>query len=212
MTDSTPQRLLAAAADLFAQQGYADTTIQQIATAASANIAAVNYHFGSKPELFAEVVSRAIRGVAGPPPPLSTEPDADPEVELRRFVRWFLGHSAQAERVPKYIRLGPDLFQLPAPVLDLIVERLIRPEIDKLQAVVRRMLPGVSAWELRSAMLAVMGQCVIYRIGTPIAFRLFPSIKLDTEAEDIAGFITEFCLHAIRGMRARMDANATHDD
>ena len=44
----TRERLLAAAGRLFAEQGYAATSLRDITRVADANVAAVNYHFGSK--------------------------------------------------------------------------------------------------------------------------------------------------------------------
>ncbi len=49
---STKQRLLEAACELISARGYKETTVEDICTAAGANIAAVNYHFGSKEDLY----------------------------------------------------------------------------------------------------------------------------------------------------------------
>ena len=49
---STRLRLLNAAAVAFAKKGYTDTTVAEICDEADANISAVNYHFGSKEELY----------------------------------------------------------------------------------------------------------------------------------------------------------------
>src|SRR5262249_56597881 len=54
--DQTRQRLLAAASELFAAQGYHGTTVREIAQRAGVNLAAGNYHFGSKRELYLEVL------------------------------------------------------------------------------------------------------------------------------------------------------------
>lgn len=48
-------RLLQAGLRLFAEQGYAKTSIRQIATAAGANVAAVSYYFGNKEGLYRAV-------------------------------------------------------------------------------------------------------------------------------------------------------------
>ena len=56
----TKTRLLEAAEQLFAQQGAEKTTLRQICAVADANLAAVNYHFGSKSELISATLSRMI--------------------------------------------------------------------------------------------------------------------------------------------------------
>ena len=45
---STKQRILGAAEDLFARRGFAGASLRQVTAAAKVNLAAVNYHFGSR--------------------------------------------------------------------------------------------------------------------------------------------------------------------
>ncbi len=52
---NTKERILHAAEDLFAQHGFAGTSLRQVTSRADVNIAAVNYHFGSKENLVQEV-------------------------------------------------------------------------------------------------------------------------------------------------------------
>ncbi|MCC6295979.1 MAG: TetR family transcriptional regulator [Pseudomonadales bacterium] len=55
---STKDRILSAAEALFARQGFAATSLRQVTSRADVNIAAVNYHFGSKENLVNEVFRR----------------------------------------------------------------------------------------------------------------------------------------------------------
>ena len=55
---STKDRILGAAEELFAAQGFATTSLRQVTSRADVNIAAVNYHFGSKENLVNEVFRR----------------------------------------------------------------------------------------------------------------------------------------------------------
>ncbi len=55
---STKDRILGAAEELFAQFGFAGTSLRQVTSRAEVNIAAVNYHFGSKENLVNEVFRR----------------------------------------------------------------------------------------------------------------------------------------------------------
>jgi AcrR family transcriptional regulator len=55
----TRTRILDASERLFAQEGYG-ASLREITTAAGVNLAAVNYHFGSKEELLVAVVLRRI--------------------------------------------------------------------------------------------------------------------------------------------------------
>lgn len=62
---STKDRLLHAAEELFAQQGFASTSLRQVTSRADVNIAAVNYHFGSKENLVNEVFRRRMDVMSG---------------------------------------------------------------------------------------------------------------------------------------------------
>ena len=55
---STKDRILGAAEELFALHGFAGTSLRQVTSVADVNIAAVNYHFGSKENLVNEVFRR----------------------------------------------------------------------------------------------------------------------------------------------------------
>ena len=57
---STKDRLLNCAEQLFAENGFASTSLRQLTALADVNIAAVNYHFGSKDNLINEVFRRRL--------------------------------------------------------------------------------------------------------------------------------------------------------
>lgn len=54
----TVERILDAAEILFAEKGFAETSLRLITSKAKVNLAAVNYHFGSKKSLIQAVFSR----------------------------------------------------------------------------------------------------------------------------------------------------------
>lgn len=60
LLDSTKDRILAAAEELFARTGVARTSLRAITALARVNLAAVNYHFGSKDGLVEEVYRRRL--------------------------------------------------------------------------------------------------------------------------------------------------------
>ena len=57
---STKERILAAAEVLFAQRGFDGASLRQLTAAAGVNLAAVNYHFGSKDKLVEQVFRRRL--------------------------------------------------------------------------------------------------------------------------------------------------------
>ena len=54
----TVERILDAAEQLFAEKGFSETSLRLITSKAAVNLAAVNYHFGSKKALIQAVFSR----------------------------------------------------------------------------------------------------------------------------------------------------------
>ena len=63
MATDTKERILDAAEGLFADRGFPGTSMRDITQGADANIAAVNYHFGSKEALLLAVLERRIEPV-----------------------------------------------------------------------------------------------------------------------------------------------------
>ena len=58
--DRKKTQILDAAESLFAEEGFARVSIRDIAFTAKANVAAVNYHFGSKERLFEALFARRV--------------------------------------------------------------------------------------------------------------------------------------------------------
>ncbi len=57
---ATKERILDAAEALFMEHGFEATSLRLITAAAGVNLAAANYHFGSKEELFQAVLTRRL--------------------------------------------------------------------------------------------------------------------------------------------------------
>jgi AcrR family transcriptional regulator len=78
-------RLLDAALQLFAEQGFAKTSIREIALAAQANVASISYYFGDKAGLY-----RAVFSDPRTNPPLPPEALEGAEVSLEQAIRRLL--------------------------------------------------------------------------------------------------------------------------
>lgn len=62
---TTKERILTAAEELFARHGFDGASLRQLTAAAGVNLAAVNYHFGSKDRLIEEVFRRRLDQLNG---------------------------------------------------------------------------------------------------------------------------------------------------
>jgi len=90
----TKQRIISAAEKLFAENGFAATSIRHVVAEAGINLAAVHYHFGSKEGLFFEILNRRFAGI-----------------EAKRFE--LLKQARQAEGEPPTVAGVVEAFLLP---------------------------------------------------------------------------------------------------
>lgn len=63
MAIDTRDRILDVAERMFGERGFAATSLRDITTDAGANVASVNYHFGSKEALLTEVLERRLKPI-----------------------------------------------------------------------------------------------------------------------------------------------------
>lgn len=82
----TTERILSAAADVFAESGYAGARVDRIAREAGVNKAAIYYHIGDKQALYEQVLQRVFSEAADRLE-AETASAGDPEAKLRSFIR-----------------------------------------------------------------------------------------------------------------------------
>lgn len=121
---TTKDRILRAAEQLFAQRGFDGASLRRVTATAGVNLAAVNYHFGSKEKLVEQVLRRrldvlnarrleALINVEGRPdttlervleayirPGLELSYDAGGELFMRMLARAFAEHD---ERLREFL-------------------------------------------------------------------------------------------------------------
>lgn len=125
----TKDRILDAAEHLFADHGFAATSLRQITTEAEVNLAAVNYHFKSKEALLSAVIERTLAPINQRRLELLNELESqanggrlDLEAVVRAFVQpAFEARAANAESMRHFPRLMARVMAEPgdwaAPVL-----------------------------------------------------------------------------------------------
>src|SRR5215212_4429448 len=116
----TRDRLLSAAARLFAERGFGKVTVRDICTAAEANVAAVNYHFSGKSGLYDEVVRTAIRRMQETTAAIVAAGEGKkPDQQLTAYIRVFLKRVTESRDSWIHQLLARELAD-PTPALDLV--------------------------------------------------------------------------------------------
>ena len=201
----TRRQLLEAAGEVFAESGFRDATVREICRRARANVAAVNYHFGNKETLYAEVLRHSHQAAYEKYPPLlGVAENAPPEKKLRAFV-----HSLLLRIFEK----GPNAWQgklmaremiEPTAALDSMIEERIRPIWSQLRQIIAEILDCPANDErVQLCASSVVSQCVFYHHCRPVVSRLFPQqFPLDAaRIEQLAGHITKFSLAAMKSFK-----------
>ena len=207
-TDSTQQKLLTAACEVFAENGFKNTTVRDICNRAEVNVAAINYHFGNKEKLYEAVWENSNRvAVKKRMDELDLARTDDPEKRIRLFVKTLLRNILDQNRPEWDFRIVAHEMISPTAAFDIIVERAIRPGFLFLKELVQEMLgEDVPKEKVEKCTLSIVGQCLYYRFANPVVRQLLPEQTFDEKGlEEIADHITEFSLSALKQLRAGIE-------
>jgi len=108
---SVQDRLLDVSEELFCEHGFDDTSVRKIAAEANCNLAAVNYYFGSKDNLYVEVWRRHLRVLRASRlesiENVMSCDDGKPCLEdlLRSFANAFIGSFMDEKKGPRFVKL-----------------------------------------------------------------------------------------------------------
>lgn len=203
----TRERILSAATEVFAEHGFHNTTIREICARAGVNIAAVNYHFGNKENLYRQVCLNAL-GLSDRVH-RQTQPDnSSPHEQLERFIHSFLFEILdQSTKVFAGKIMVWEMSQ-PSGVFDVIIDDIIRPHHERLCAIVSAILgPRADEETVKHCVFSIIGQCLHYRYGRQVILRLYPSLSFTKETFDrVARHITRFTLAALRTIAEELSA------
>ena len=178
MEEDTSQRLLDAAEAMFAEHGFADTSLRTITARARANLAAVHYHFGSKDELLRAVFARRLQVLneerlarltaletSGGPVTVEAVLAAfiEPSLQLRRAG----GQGEQFTRL-----LGRAQIEASEALRDFLRDQYA-PVLERFQRMLVRLLPELPLGEIRWRLYFTVGALSFTYAGTPSPRLLF---------------------------------------
>lgn len=200
----TRRRVLESAVDVFAEKGFESATIHEICERAEANIAAVNYYFGSKEKLYAEAWRTAFQQSMQEHPPDGGVPsDAPAEERLRGRIRAMIHRMADEDNQAFLIALRE--MTSPTPLLKEVRRECIRPLQKETRSLVRELLgPQAPEQAVDFCKVSIVSQCLNVMLrrrqseaGEDGEDRSLPIRDLDAYAEHVV----RFSLAGIQAMR-----------
>ena len=187
----TKTRILDAAEHLFMEHGFEATSLRSLTAAASVNLAAVNYHFGTKEELFQAALTRRL------------DPMNQERIELlERIEREAGGRPLSCEKIlfamlipalrlarderrggKNFLRLLGRAYADPAPFIRHFLSAQYGEMIGRYKEAFLKALPHLSRQELTWRLHFVMG-ALSYTLAGTDALKLFAQVTATDKDND----------------------------
>lgn len=202
--EDTQTRLLEAAGQVFADKGFKSTTVREICErAGSKNIAAVNYYFRDKGQLYAAALRYAIGCRIIRPQVNESFLKAPPETKLRMIIQHICQSLIDNRDLPWQMQLLMREFSNPSSIGIELVREFVRPVYELLWNVLRELLPAqVSEAKMHLIGFSIIGQCFYHHVGRAVIGQLVGAQEVQTyDADTLAEHICAFSLAAVREVR-----------
>jgi len=203
----TKDRILDAAEALFADRGLFETSMRAITRAADVNLAAANYHFGSKEALIQAVFARRAEALNNRRLEALADSRArgalDLEAVLDAYIRPAL-EMARDEKAGRYIRLLGRVYTDPNSRAGQFLPRQYDATLEAFKPEFIRLLPQIDKTELYWRLHFLIGSLVYCMAGLDM-MRLSSSCYLCDPA-DTEGMIRRLIAFVAGGLRAAASA------
>ncbi len=171
MSSDTRDCLLDAAEALFLERGFAATSLRSVASRAEANLAATNYHFGSKQGLFEAVIHRRLTPINEARLEnlniLEASGEGEP-IEIEEILHAFL-EPLMNEAAINLAALVERIFSEPPAVTRSMLENEFGEIIERYAAALGKVLPDLPEEELHWRFhFLVGGMLQAIRLESPI--------------------------------------------
>ena len=149
----TRTRILDAAEELFMQHGFGGTSMRLLTTKAGVNLAAVNYHFGSKDALIEAVFRRRLDPMNAARIAALDEIEAAGSPTTEAIIRAFVGQSLRMMEDAKgggrnFVRLLGRTYSEPNKTVRALIGQMYAPTMQRYKAALERAIPQMPREEL----------------------------------------------------------------
>jgi AcrR family transcriptional regulator len=200
----TRDRLLRAAGEIFAEQGFRSATVREISRRANVNVASVNYHFRDKEGLYSSVLRYTLdSAVKKYPLELGLKEGATHEEALRAFVRLLLSRVLDDGRPTWHGKLMAREFIEPTAALDQMIDEAIKPLYQSLSGILTDLMgPDGDEEKVRMCLMSIVGQCIYYFHVRPVIENIYQREFGPKDLEQLSEHITRFSLGGIEALRS----------
>lgn len=165
-TDDTRERIVKAAEVLFASEGFEATSLRAITRRAGVNLAAVNYHFGSKENLLIEILDRIVGPINAERLALLDEIETGKSPDTKSLLTAFLLPDLEVlaelcTRDPALPRFVARMYTEGSELMGQIMGRQFAETQGRFYAAFARALPDLAAEEIAWRLFCVVG-IVVY--------------------------------------------------
>ena len=163
-------QILDAAKELFAKNGFRDTTIRMISQKAKVNGASVNYYFRSKAALYEAIFNEAFEKMGKPTTGLvATVVDQKTwEAALDAWVGFILNLFLRDDPENSLVRqLVARERSMPTPYCSELFNDFFNPFVGTFRKLIKMGMPEVSEEDLQCAFVSFLGQCTSFMNREP---------------------------------------------
>lgn len=199
----TKERILSKAEILFARKGYYGVSVREITAAAKCNMAAVNYHFGSKENLYQQVfrlrwIPRELSMLACLKESLDNLENPTPSKVIRAWARSYLKGSLTKEELRRHRQLIIREINSPTKAFELAADQTLRPLFMYLRQHLNCYLPKeFDDEDITLDILSIFGMLLYFNYSRPMISRITGSEYDTAFTEKLIDHIVRFSMEGL---------------
>lgn len=202
----TRDRLLDAAENLFAERGIDGASMRGITSRAGTNLAAVNYHFGSKDGLLRTLLEDRVNPINARRIELLTELETNGDLTIEGVLRALITPAVDTENPTSdsFLQLMTRIHHSTDPVSVDVMEKVFGQVAERYFTAFAKLLPNLSPQALCQRMQFVIGSMLhslFSKTGTNCPVTSVIGNPDDLRLDD-AAYVDEFVTFCAAGMRA----------
>lgn len=212
------ERLLDAAEVLFCENGFAGTSVREIAAAAKCNVASVSYYFGGKEKLYTEVWRRHIlvmrNNQIASIEKVMSEDQGEPSLEelLKAFAETFIGSLVDETESSRLIKLmSREMLDRHLPP-NMFVDEMIKPTLGAMQRALGKICPQLQESQVPLMIFSVVGQLIhVIRVRTMFKQSDRPELPFFDLAETVDHIVAFSAAGILAAAKGKVNAQNSDD-